>query len=164
MSRKWRQAHHDFRVAEDILDAKPVWSREKPLRGVPNNDRVTDCIDAVYSLYHKSIVSSLPAEQAMKVQTCPYILDVSQTLTRKPFCDHIRSMCANSTYYVYGLQRAITPAEHLGLLGWPHDLNLAHLSHSQIRDLCGESMAMPCIALCACVLILSMQDKTVWEH
>ena len=95
---------------------------------------------------------------------CPWIVDVTQSLHRRPWSESVRSMCSSSVFYSFPSQRCFQAKEHLQLLGWPTTVATHFLPEAQIRDLAGESMAMPAIALAAAAAILCLPDTTLWEQ
>ena len=111
------------------------------LRGVVS-ERSRDLIDLAWC-YHTSL---------------PLYVDLSQSASRKPWTAVIRSMVSNSTYYSFAEDRVLTPGEHLRMLGivtptqqLPQSVN--------IRNLAGEAMAAPCVAL---AISIAAQLLDVW--
>eukprot|EP00971_Amphidinium_carterae_P248828 4939078-Amphidinium_carterae.4 len=96
---------------------------------------------------------------------CPWLVDVTQCISRKCHSAHFRGMCSGSTYFSYKLDRVITPLEHLLVLGWPQQSAMGRMSNlslnpGQIRDLAGESMSPPCIGAVMTALAVSLD---LWE-
>eukprot|EP00971_Amphidinium_carterae_P352644 6492685-Amphidinium_carterae.8 len=156
---KWHTVHDKVKKQEGLPAVS--WRASKQLRGVSATERVREVIDIAYARYHKQ-----HAEKGDDtLRQCPWLLDVTQCISRKCHCTHFRAMCSGSTYYSYSLDRMITPVEHLLVLGWPQQsaldrLGKLSLNPGQVRDLAGESMSPPCIGAVMTALALTLD---IWE-
>ena len=146
------------------------WRALRPLLGVPLVDRARDVIDLAYQRYHKLKMKNAEKEgvdfQSLLsddgLLECDEVVDFSQDGRRMCSAVKLRSMCSNASFYSFRERRAICPQEHLFLLGWPKSgLDLKTMSHHCIRDLGGESMAAPSIAVVLTCLALQ-SDLWVW--
>eukprot|EP00971_Amphidinium_carterae_P168378 3336210-Amphidinium_carterae.2 len=160
-SSNWATEHEKLKASWGIDDNVPKWSVSKQLRLAPATLRVRDLIDLAYAKFYKS----LPSEQQIEdtLPACPFIVDVSQSLQRKPWSDRVRSMCSGSCFYVYSEDRCLVPKEHLMLLGWHSSVRTSSLTDTQIRDLSGESMGSACVCIAALALLSCVPDTSVWE-
>ena len=147
------------------------WSEHFALRGVPCTERYVDVINMAAQCFQKELLekhlSENPqADKSVKVigdawKACEYVVDFTQSADRLPWtCGHMRSICANSTYFVFQRNRVLLPKEHLMLLGWRCDVDVTALSDAATRDLAGESMGSPCV--CACMAALSLSLTGIW--
>ena len=158
----WRRTHESVRQLEQLPNVS--WCTFKCLKGIPWNSRARDCIEIAYCRFHKLILEKERNGEVVErgshgLFKCEWILDISQTITRKAHSLRFRAMCSSSTYYSFSLDRMITAPEHLLALGWPREgllEKLGQLSPSQIRDLAGESMAPPAIGAVMASLALSL--------
>ena len=108
-----------------------------------------DCLDICYARFHKRAMLENPDQQDPDTGLfpCAWVADLSQDAGRKAHAPMIRSMCVNSFFYDFASDRALSPAEHLNVLGWPHGVvDNTGLSPASVRELAGESMSPPCIA------------------
>ena len=147
-TKKWVGIHK--RCKADLKDMPELsWSKEKKLTGLAKVPRVVEAVDIAYLRYHAAEVAAGRANRSdSKLLACPWFLDTTQCISRKAHCDHIRGMCSSSVFYSFALDRILTPKEHLLALGWGEGaLNLTPVTQAQVRELAGESMSVPCIAL-----------------
>ena len=167
-SDNWKKVHADERakLAPNAMPATP-WSSSHALTGLPHTERVEDLVNLIYARHHaKHFAEYGPSPQAFI--PCSLIIDVSQDARRHSFVtSSVRSMVSGSIFYNFCLQRALCPWEHLQLLGWNRkELDKVWgqkgFSLSAVRDLAGESMACPCIALVTHALLMSMGGG-VWR-
>ena len=162
----WRAMHAKTREHWGLTHA-PTWSAQKSLTLLPTLDRITDCVDICYAVHHKAAreLKNTIMTEADEIEECDLILDCSQSVNRKPWSNHVRSICSGSLLYLFKADRCLLPEEHLLLLGWPcHKTRTSMLSAGQVRDLAGESMAMPCIATASAALMLNLPDTTLWPQ
>ena len=82
------------------------------------------------------------------------MVNVSQDIARRAWGYVCPTLCKSSELFSYDRQRMIHPAEHLITLGFDiSGLKLSQFSHKELKDLSGDSMAMPCVVtVMACVL------------
>lgn len=77
-------------------------------------------------------------------------LDVSQSLHRKAYTQGGVNRCltTSSLLYSYEHDRIVTPLEMLYFQGYPRTLKIPmSLSPSELKDLAGEGMTLPCLAM-----------------
>ena len=93
------------------------------------------------------------------------VLDTSQDIERKAWgVNRIPTMTRTSDFFAFHRQRALCGAEHLQLLGF--NVSLAGLDlkgHSahQLKDLAGDCMAPPSVALVTVSCIAAMRELRV---
>ena len=149
----WKAQHAKLRKEVPKLDGDQQFSSTHVLRDVrPNQHRIKDAIDLTWDL-HKAAGNS---------ETSTVVLDTSQSMQRKPFCGHFRSMTQGSTYFLLPQSRMILPREHLRLLGFP-SLDSAGLKPSQVRALAGQAMGMPSVGAVMASLLLCLPGGGVFE-
>ena len=166
---KWKEVHQSIR--DELPVPTPTWTATHSLLGMGSSARVLDLVNVTYSRYHANLVANHHAKtlglDEGECAACSLYLDVSQDARRSCFADSsVRSICGGSTFYSYKEDRMICPAEHLCLLGWSRsavESLPASLTPAMLRDLAGESMACPCVALALSTLLLSMAGD-VWEQ
>lgn len=80
-------------------------------------------------------------------------VDVSQNHVRRPMSDasgFLRTLTTSTTLYSYEADRTVLPIEHLFLQGYEHQVSIpksiAAGSGSEIRNLAGEAICLPCLA------------------
>ena len=160
----WQKQHKEVRDKWGIDDENArTWCLEKNLLLVPPVARVYDCIEICFAFHKQQLQDEgkggKEVDEADKALTSPaVILDTSQSIMRKPWSRHVRSICSGSCLYMFAEDRCPIPVEHLRLLGWIRELQTRSLSSAQIRDLAGESMACPSVAVATACLLLSLPD------
>ena len=148
----WKAKHAKVRQESCILDNSERWSTGHALRGVPATaERIRDCIDLAHQL------------ALQKHPDCPVqnlVVDVSQDGSRMAWCTHMRSITRSSAFYSFGADRLLCAQETLGCLGFP-PLNWGEFSEAQIKDVAGETFAVPCAA--TCLLVLASLLPELWS-
>ena len=163
---KWKDIH-GAEWSKIDREQVPSWCAAHELRGAPQNDRVKDLVDLVYSKYHltKKQAQEQPSESGF--YDCSLVVDLTQDVRRAASCEsHVRSICSGSLFYDFSVDRVITGWEHLSLTGWDAEalatkLRSAKLTPHMVRDLGGECMAAPCITLATLALIFQMGEP-IW--
>eukprot|EP00971_Amphidinium_carterae_P063639 1259393-Amphidinium_carterae.3 len=154
---KWVDIHATVKKAEALPQVS--WRAKKNLAGVSQAMRVQDAIDIHYQRYHKKQLQAGLQASDNGLFPCDLITDVTQCVKRSACSSSLRAMCSASSFYFYGADRMLLLEEHLGLLGWRYSrIVLKNLKESQVRDLSGESMAPPCIAVILHCLSLTLSD------
>eukprot|EP00971_Amphidinium_carterae_P333518 6468300-Amphidinium_carterae.6 len=164
----WRQKHLEVKQKLGLLDCEiPAWTDHKKLGLVQDLDRLRDCINTCYAVHHQKETKAGKTPTDGVLFPFNQVLDLSQGLDRSPWSTNVRSICGGSNLYIFQQQRCLRPSEHLELLGWPAELatrKTEKLKHAQVRDLAGESMALPCVALANLALIAVLPDPTLWSE
>ena len=75
-----------------------------------------------------------------------YVVDVSQDINRKAWSTQLRSMTTSSFFYSYSKGRCLIATEYLRALGFP-EVDVTFMEPSAVKNLAGEAMAPPAIAL-----------------
>ena len=147
--KKWPAKHASLRAKLQASGpTRERYSSCHDVRGF-SNARTLDAIDVCYEA-----TSSAQQEQHQCV-----ILDTSQDLGRLPWGKGvIPTLTRSSDLYFYPQHRAIAGLEHLRVLGFHTDeLDFSASPDTALRDLSGDSMAVPVVSLMAVALILVMQ-------
>ena len=143
---KWQEKHARARQVagvgpEDCPWKGATWGLETP--------RCKDMVQAACALILKD--KAHPEEM---------VLDVSQCISRRPWGQKCRSMTTSSQYFVFSRGRVATPSEQFHLMGLS-GICLHSISSSQARDLCGEAMAAPSVAVCVLAMAACLDE--IWE-
>ena len=170
----WQQSHEKMRKLNELGPEYYRWTSHHEMKGMAKLPRLRDCVNIACELWQKQEWQQLkhvsPAATLTDVQVhkCPLLLDVSQSADRKPFAvDKMRAMCSSSTFYYFPQDRCLLPKEHLFLAGWPSEagaVSVEGLSPTQIRDLAGESMSLPCVTLALASLALALCAEGLWAE
>ena len=136
---KWQQSHAKLRESLGLCE-QDRWSRQHGRHGLPYGERVSDTIDLAWQQH--VALSRRNGEPSPSLQL---VLDTSQSSYRSAVAPTFRSIVCNSTFFAFARNRMVHPREHMRILGWPEEY-IPDCSASQLRDLSGESMAMPSIA------------------
>jgi hypothetical protein len=89
-----------------------------------------------------------------------WFVDVSQNPGRRPWSrGALPSLCRNTTIYAYGPARGLTVRELARALGWGDALDLDSITAAEMRDLLGESMALPSQAVAIWALFSSVAES-----
>ena len=146
----WKGKHAKLREQLDLPTPQSGWSSEHTLLGVPRSaERVRDCIDLCYQ-------ASVKKDPHLNVRNL--VVDVSQDGSRMAWACQLRSLTRSSAFYNFGQDRMVCAGETLTCLGFPHDLCWDDCSEACIKDLVGESFAVPCAATCLLVLVSLLPD------
>ena len=116
------------------------------------------------------IVAGAEAPKDGEFYPCRLYLDTSQDAKRHAVLEGcLRSICSGSCFYSFAHDRQVESAEHLLFMGWAQAVVEEVMSppdglkQTAIRDLSGEAMGAPCVALALCALILSLGEG-VWNE
>lgn len=138
-----------------------AWSSKsgKHLAGCPSA-RARDCINVGYAFHTKRATSTREAEAMAEDLLC----DVSQNVDRKPWACKFGTFTTSCEYYSYGLDRMIFEEEKFALLGFDvRKLNLHGISAGSLRDVAGEAMAVPCVAMVIYSILLNVEFPGLWS-
>jgi hypothetical protein len=102
--------------------------------GVPHSLRMREAIEIGWG--------SRKAPQG----TLPFLIDISQCVSRKFFSEGGLVVMPHSLFYDYGSDRVLPALAHMVLQGVPVEVGLQELSHSEVRDLAGDGMFLPNLA------------------
>ena len=119
------------------------WSEMHNLSGVVN-ERCVDLINLAWA----------------SVGRLPLYCDLSQSASRKPWCQSVRSIVSASVIYSFEADRILILEEHYRLLGI--DMELPPLTPGDHRNLTGEAMAAPSVGLGILLAVAQLPD--VWER
>jgi hypothetical protein len=76
----------------------------------------------------------------------------------------LKSMCHNSTYYSYEMQRVLDPIEHFQILGYDAStLRLGGLTSNDVRDLTGNAHDLRQVTIVLASLLYSLQIPGLWQ-
>lgn len=139
------------------MDSRP-WTPHHELRGLPNSDRMRDLIDVSY---HRARRDTMDADTDEKEVPRGLFLDVSQGMMRARLCrDLLNSFGTKSMVYSYEHDIVLSGASHLQLFGWSRDRMSNFFSDDTLRDLAGESISVPSLAIV--LLALWMNPFADW--
>ena len=145
--------HEQLRKKWKIDSSGRRWSQEKPIRGSGQTERLTDCIDLCWQYV---------SQQGAFNSTDEVLLDVSQDLERRPWAtNRFPTMTRSTEFFSFTRQRVLAGAEYLQVLGFDvsaSGLKLDKLSQHQLKDLAGDCMAPPSIALTSLACIAAMRQ------
>eukprot|EP00971_Amphidinium_carterae_P346374 6487784-Amphidinium_carterae.4 len=152
----WAAKHTAFKKKHNI-EGEPSWTslHGAQCRGLAGKQREKDLIDVAVAMAQKSSRSEVGAGEV------DMIVDISQSLHRTPwvFIDKktMTSLTTSSTLWWRGGGRVLQPVEHFALMGWGK-VKTSELSQSALRDLSGESMPLPMMAVAILSLLFSVED------
>ena len=115
--------------------------------------RAKDVVNVAYAALIKAGVS---VEQIQH-----YTVDTSQCVKRKTWGEKVRNLTTSSCLFSFGKDRVLCPDEHYNVLGL-EGVKLDGLSERQSKELAGQAMAAPCIALPLLCLIASLPN--IWAR
>ena len=108
----------------------------------------------------KNAVSHLSKDPA---KCKPFVLDLSQTLTRWSFSNHLQTMTTGSTILVDCGEchsRILSGAEMLQAHGWDADeLTLGDISEGSLHHLCGNAMVVPCVSTVLSAMVFELYPE-----
>eukprot|EP00971_Amphidinium_carterae_P161361 3199731-Amphidinium_carterae.1 len=155
----WMASHAKVRKESNISEGRSKWTERNlsAIRGIDADDaRALDVIDLCFQVGRATGRSEVEINQNA-------IVDVSQDGERQAwsFNGVIRSLTTSSETFIFKEARTMQPVEHLLALGFANPV-VTGLSASKIRDLAGEAMPLPPIAICAMALLTSLPGY--WEE
>ena len=141
----WIAKHKQVR--EDLgIGAGAAWSDAgKKAMGV-HTRRAKDLLDIAW------------AHSTAQSKTQDLIADVTHSAARLPWGCGFRAMTTSTTFFVFAEDRICLPAEHLRILGFPQNVQHKCVSGAQLKELCGQAMAVPCITLAATAVALALPE------
>ena len=104
--------------------------------------------------HHEASESVLP-KHISEARRSHCLTEISQSAGRRPWTSAggvLRCLSTSSTLFSFSKRRTSTGLEHLGLLGFV-GVNSNGLTQSQLRNLAGEAMSLPQIALVEAALL-----------
>ena len=132
------------------LDARPWTGRsDVHLLGVPNNENIRNIIDIAWW----RSTNGLTEAEACLVRECLKI-DISQSLSHKPWSKHMTCLTTSSVVYSYAHDRVVTDPEKFFCLGFCQDLRFESMASGHLKDLAGDAMALPSVGSALCSLFL----------
>ena len=147
--RRWKADSITFRNKLGVSPSFSPWTSRPGFaaRGLRLTPRTKDIIDCVAIQVMKT--KNLPLTE-MESGMKGMFLDVSQSLHRKAYTQAGVNRCltTSSVLYSYEHDRLVTPPELLYFQGYPRTLKIPpSLSSAELRDLAGEGMTLPCLAM-----------------
>ena len=132
---KWRTNSKAVRRNSGI--AEGTMPPNKQLRGLSRTDRILDLVQLAFDWCKHS-----------NGDIDELFVDCSQDVGHRPWTvSSVRSLTTSSEIYASGIDRVILAGEHMRLLGFGR-VNVDSFSSRQLRELSGEAMSPPCVALC----------------
>lgn len=154
---RWEVQSKLMRRTGGFGNAKP-WSCKK-LPGIsPNDRRAKEVIDI-------SWLSSTGIKKptAADISDGPAFVNFSQNPSRKPWGNTFPTFTTSTKVFSYRLGRRIVPRETLMLHGFDRDCDLSENTPSEIRNLVGETMSLPCVGACLLAIALVGRIPKLWE-
>ena len=147
---KWRVDSIIIRDKLGVPDDFMPWSKMHGYNGVPDVARFQDCLEICYIT--EQILAAKKADMAADFTKEPQddlYCDFSQAADRSPWSKNcLRTFATSSKNYSFRRKRVIFAQEQFGCLGYNFKkLNFDYLSTRQIRELAGEAVALPSMAL-----------------
>ena len=144
--------HAELKQKKKLHEA-PVFSRSHSLRGLKlasvGVTRERDCVDIAYAMATKEGLSSIEC------------VDVSQSIwRRKPgMGGQIPTLTTGASIFLYQRDRLALPLEGFLFHGWPASVSesIDGLSDAELRDLIGESMALPTMGMALVCCLSALQ-------
>ena len=146
--RAWRKTHAKFRAEHGLEASSAMWSDEGHECSGVTSERVLDAVNLCYEVARKTQTR----ESALDI-----LLDVSQSICRKPYGTCIRALTTSSSFWSFTM---IPPSCHMSIMGLPFVDISGQTAHS-LRDLSGEAMAAPCATLALLCAACAFED--LWE-
>ncbi len=84
-----------------------------------------------------------------------FYADVSQCVSSKRWGPVVKSLCTSSLIYDVGRCRMLSGKHHLALLGFPLELDSESLSEPKRREMAGEAMFVPSIAIILLAIVVA---------
>ena len=151
---KWNQSMKRVCAKEGINldDVEQWWQRNAPsTRGLRCTARVEGLIDVAIALSKgRRSEDRMPSMAHDHRDQQELFIDISQDVDRRPWSSPgLRSVTTSSEFFSLRHKRLLLPIEHYQLLGFaplrnPQD---SKVSATQHRDLSGEAMSPPVVAL-----------------
>ena len=148
--REWPKHHEKLRQRFQLPAGQPWTDQGGKCNGV-HAARGRDVVNLSYAMLLKNGVAPHMVGS--------YLVDISQSLNRKAFGQKVRNLTTSSSLFCFAKDRLLSAQEHFSVLGMP-TVNLSEVSDHQARELAGQAMAAPCIALPLLIVALSLPG--VW--
>ena len=142
----WESIHKKLRAQLRLSPKYRPWTEqgEKKLAFVPQSPRMREAIDLAWP---SRLVGSRPL---------PFFIDLSQCASRRRWGQMLPCLTTSSVFYSYEDDRVLSKEAHLILQGFPvDDLVLTGLTPSNVGDLAGEAMSLPCLATILIAVVLN---------
>eukprot|EP00971_Amphidinium_carterae_P352608 6492672-Amphidinium_carterae.4 len=158
IEKRWAVKHRELK-AKHLLQRVEDYTRSHECRGLRRSaERERDVVNVAWALHQVS------KEAEHKSLRC---IDISQNVWRPAShsTHSLPTMTTGSEFFLYAPRdRVAIPREHFMALGWPDDVNLSKLSFSAQRNLTGEAMALPNIALATLAVAAALFRPPSQEH
>ena len=131
--------------------------------GVKHTARCLEIIDLValqtmvWSPYRDPVKKGQRDRVWMKNQLNKVLVDLSQNPVRRCFTKNGKTPCLTTSSMIYSFSRdsALLPLEHMLLQGHRRTISIPdQMSGKQLKELAGEGMSLPCLALLVWCLVL----------
>jgi hypothetical protein len=104
----------------------------------------------------KRMREALDIAWAAGPKTFPLYIDLSQCISRKKWGSEGFCLTTTSLIYDFEMDQVWSPKAHLALQGHPvTDLSLEGFSQSDLKDLAGEGMFIPCVGMLMLAIFLN---------
>ncbi len=112
----------------------------RSLSGLSTTQRVRDLVDVAWLAYQQAVAKGEPHDDVIS-----WFVDVSQSVSRKPWSAHVMNLTQSTELYSFGHDAVIAPAGLMLLQGHSSSLTF----HVQgLSALAGEGMFLPSVATC----------------
>eukprot|EP00971_Amphidinium_carterae_P352208 6492482-Amphidinium_carterae.2 len=115
-----------------------------------------ECRGLVATARQQALINAAVAERNSLALASDVYVDVSQSLSRRPWSETLRAMTTSTDLFSIKRKRAIVAVETLQLLGFPKP---SQCSPSVLRDLLGECMAPPTVALATLAVLAELAEQ-----
>eukprot|EP00971_Amphidinium_carterae_P342684 6482084-Amphidinium_carterae.1 len=156
---KWEVKHAEIRKKLHLAPASGMF-KSVQLSGIRNDDRrARDLVELAY----QACVAKHPNDEAyVKYVKEHLLIDLSQCGSRKPWAlGSLKSLTTGSDVFIFAQMRTLLPIELFRLMGWRQPC-LKNLSGQACRNLIGESMSLPSLALVLLAVVTSLPG--FWEQ
>eukprot|EP00971_Amphidinium_carterae_P348147 6490349-Amphidinium_carterae.2 len=152
-STAWKNKHAEVRKKEKC-EGIPCWAGTDTLQwpGL-ETQRVKDVINLAWQVNVKKLGADL-------INPFKLYVDVSQSGHHRPWVyGKLRSVTTSSVIFNFGARRCLLPEEVFAILGFD-EAKFGTLSSFAKKDLVGECMALPCVAMCLAALCSVLPYKS----
>ena len=159
---EWKAKSVEWCRRHKVTIGANAWTRKPAVRleGVRPQLGALDVIDVGYAC---AIRGASDAEAVGITKTI--LCDVSENVERRPWANKFSTFTTSSHLYAYGLDRIIYEAEKNALLGFDaRRLQLDNLPPHQLRDIAGDAMAVPSVALVMYSVVLNVKFPGLWSQ
>ena len=113
------------------------------LHGIsPNSKRQIDLINAAFEVRRNSLPPATPVETII----ADLYVNVSQSISTKPWARQVGTLTTSSQWYHFGNDVCLSGMDHMVIQGWPRRF-LYGTDQAHLHTLAGEATSMPVICM-----------------